>query len=133
MDEVTVDHTRLLQMFRSGVADLEPVLKSIVSPGTLAQLQGAAGSEENDFHFPDELWVTAVYEFAWAYHRSVISRDHIIQALAPLYRGRAYTFLTENLNASQEELEAHIESLCVTFERLKPYLTKLWTAQEGGS
>ncbi len=133
MDAVHVDRERLHQMFCSGVVDLEPVLKSILSPNTLERLQRAAALEADNFQYPDELWVKAVYEFASAYHRSVISRDHIIQALAPLYRGRAYTFLTENLNASQEGLEAHIEALCVTFERLKPYLVELWTAQEGGS
>ena len=45
MDAVAVDRTRLLQMFRSGVADLEPVLKSILSPDTLEQLQQAATSK----------------------------------------------------------------------------------------
>ena len=133
MDAVAIDRARLHQMFCSGVVDLEPVLKSILSAGTLQQLQRAAALDGDDFCFTDELWVKAVYEFAWAYHRSVISRDHIIQALAPLYRGRAFTFLSENLNASQEVLEARIETLCQTFERLKPYLIGLWTAQEGGS
>ncbi len=133
MDAVRVDRQRLHQMFCSGVVDLEPVLKSILSPGTLEQLQCVAALDEDKFHYPDELWVKAVYEFAAAYHRSVISRDHIIQALAPLYRGRAYTFLTENLDASRELLQEHIEALCITFERLKPYLLELWTAQERGS
>lgn len=131
-DAVDVDRARLLQSFRSGIADLEPVLKSILSPQTLEQLQRAAALKDTSC-YSGELWVQTVYEFAQAYHRSVISRDHIIQALAPLYRGRAYTFLTENLNALPEDLEAHIEALCVTFERLKPYLLELWAAQEGGS
>ena len=131
-NDVNVDPERLQQMFCSGVADLAPVLKSILSPSMLEQLQRAAIIDEKQFHFPDELWVKAVYEFAAAYHKSVISRDHIIQALAPLYRGRAYQFLTENLQASSAVLEEHIESLCVTFERLKPYLIELWTAQERG-
>ena len=73
--------------------------------------------------------VKAIYEFAGAYHHSVISRDHIVQALAPLYRGRAYT-LKQNQEASPNVLEERIESLCVTFERLKPSLVEQWTAQE---
>ena len=132
MDAVAIDRERLHQMFCSGVVDLESVLKSILLPNTLERLQSAAALEEDNFQYPDELWVKVVYEFAAAYHRSVISRDHIIQALAPLYRGRAYAFLMENLNASQEDTEAHIEALCVRFEHLKPYLLELWTAQEGG-
>lgn len=133
MDEVAVDHSRLLQMFRSGLADLQSVLKSILSTRTLEQLQQAAAMNDSAFRYSGELWATTVYEFASSYHQSVISRDHILQALAPLYRGRAYTFLAENLNASQQDLEASIETLCVTFERLKPYLTELWAAKERGS
>jgi len=133
MDPVHVDLTRLHQMFASGVVDLQDVLKSILSTSTLAQLQSVAALDETNFQYSDELWVKVVYEFAASYHRSVINRDHIVQALAPLYRGRAYAFLTENLNASKDDLAEHIEALCRTFERLKPYLLECWTAQEGGS
>ena len=133
MDPVHVDLTRLRQMFASGVTDLQDVLRSIVSASTLAQLQSAAADDGNNFQYTDELWVKVVYEFAASYHRSVINRDHIIQALAPLYRGRAYAFLTENQEASKEDLAEHIEALCQSFERQKPYLLELWTAQERGS
>lgn len=128
-----VDLARLHQMFCSGAKDLESVLKSIVSADTLSQLQYAASLDEAHFHLSEELWAKAVYEFASAYHRSAISRDHIIQALAPLYRGRAYTFVTENLNAAPDALGERIEALCVTFERFKPYLLELWSAPERGS
>jgi glucosylglycerate synthase len=70
--------------------------------------------------------VKTVYEFAAAYHKAVISRDHILQALVPLYRGRMYTFLTENRNASGEIVELGEEKLCSEFERLKPYLLEIW-------
>ncbi len=132
-DEVSTDPSRLHQMFCSGVADLSSVLKSILSPNILGQLQHAAALDEYQFHFPDELWVKTVYEFAAAYHKSVISRDHIIQALAPLYRGRAFQFLAENLQASSSVMEERIETLCGAFERFKPYLLERWTAQERGS
>ena len=132
-DAIDVDRQHLHQMFCSGVVDLEPVLKTILSPDTLAQLQATAALTEDRFHYSDDLWVKAVYEFAASYHRSVISRDHILQALVPLYRGRAYAYLTENATASQEAVEEHIEGLCVAFERLKPYLVEMWTAQERGS
>jgi glucosylglycerate synthase len=72
------------------------------------------------------LWVKTIYEFAAAFHKSVISRDHILQALAPLFRGRAFTFITENNNRSAAEVEADIEALCLEFERKKPYLLELW-------
>ncbi len=132
-DTESVDRERLRQMFSSGVVDLEPVLKSILSPATLAQLQSTAALEAERFSYSDELWVKSVYEFAASYHRSVINRDHILQALVPLFRGRAYAYLKENSSVPPEGLEERIEDLCLTFERLKPYLLELWTAQERGS
>jgi len=130
---VNVDRKRLHHMFRSGVGDLQDVLKSILSPGTLTQLQHATTLDEDKFQFADELWVRTIYEFAASYHHEVINRDHILQALAPLYRGRAYAFLTQNSEASADRLEARTQELIQSFERSKPYLLELWTAKERGS
>lgn len=121
-----VNRKRLREMFSRGVADLEGVFRSILSSSTLAELQRLSGLGENDFHYPQDLWVKTVYEFAASYHRSVISRDHIIQALAPLFRGRVFTFLTANRDGSPGDVENNIESLCLEFEQLKPYLLEMW-------
>ena len=130
LDPVRVNRKRLKQMFASGVSQLEPVLKSILSPTTLAALQQIAELPEEAFRYPSELWATTIYEFAASYHKSVMARDHIIQALAPLYRGRAVTFLVENRNASAEEVENSIEALCGEFERLRPYLHNVWNGRK---
>lgn len=125
-----VNRKRLLEMFRSGVAELESVFQSILSPTTLAELKAISSLEEDDFHYSAELWAKTVYEFAAAHHKAVINRDHIVQALAPLFRGRALAFLLQNRNASATDAEAHIENLCLEFERLKPYLLEMWTGKQ---
>jgi hypothetical protein len=130
IEPVRVNRKRLYEMFVHGVAELEPVLSSILSASTLEDLKHAAAAAEDSFRYPDELWVRTVYEFAAAYHKEVISPDHVIQALAPLYRGKAYTFLVENRDASANEVEERIENLCLTFERLKPYLVQLWNGRK---
>lgn len=128
---VRVNRKRLREMFSTGVAELESVFQSILSPPTLAELQRIARSgKEEEFDYPAELWVRTVYEFAASYQKSVISRDHIIQALAPLFRGRIFTFLMENRDASANDVENNIESLCLEFERLKPYLLQMWKSRE---
>jgi hypothetical protein len=126
LNPVRVNRKRLKEMFSSGVAELAGVFQSILSPSTLADLQRIAALEEGSFSYPAELWVKTVYEFAASYQKSVISRDHIIQALAPLFRGRALTFLLENRNGTAEDVENNIEGLCLEFERLKPYLLQMW-------
>jgi hypothetical protein len=121
-----VNRRRLREMFSTGVAELGSVFQSILSLSTLAELQRIARLGEDEFNYPAELWVRTVYELAASYRKSVISRDHIVQALAPLFRGRACTFLMENRNASAGEVENTIEGLCLEFERLKPYLLQMW-------
>ena len=130
LEPLRVKRKRLREMFSTGVAELESVFQSILSPATLAELQRIARMEEEEFHYPAELWVRTVYEFAASYQKSVINRDHIIQALAPLFRGRVVTFLMENRNASAGDVENNIEGLCLEFERLKPYLLQLWKSRE---
>jgi len=130
LEPVRVNRKRLRDMFSTGVAELESVFQSILSPSTLAELQRIAGVGEEEFYYPVELWVRTVYEFAASYQKSVISRDHIIQSLAPLFRGRVFTFVTENRNASGEMVEKNIEALCMEFERLKPYLLEMWKSRE---
>jgi hypothetical protein len=130
LEPLRVNRKRLREMFSTGVAELESVFQSILSPATLAELQRIARMGEEDFHYPAELWVRTVYEFAASYQKSVISRDHIIQALAPLFRGRVVTFLMENRNASAGDVENNIEGLCLEFERLKPYLLQMWKSRE---
>jgi hypothetical protein len=130
LDPLRVNRKRLREMFSTGVNELQSVFQSILSPATLAELQRISHLDEEEFCYPAELWVKTIYEFAASYQKSVISRDHIVQALAPLFRGRVFTFLTENRNASADDVEHNIEALCLEFERLKPYLLEMWKSGE---
>ncbi len=130
LDPLRVNRKRLRDMFVKGVSELESVFQSILSPSTVAELNRIAGLGEEKFRYPAELWVRTVYEFAAAYRKSVINRDHIIQALAPLFRGRVFTFVVENRNSSADDVARNIEGLCLEFERLKPYLLEIWKSKE---
>jgi glucosylglycerate synthase len=126
VEPLRTNRKHLKEMFSAGVVELESVLNSILLRSTLGELQQIATLDDDEFRFTPELWVKTVYEFAAAYHKSVMSRDHILQALVPLSRGRMFTFLVENRTASAAEVGNNIESLCLEFERLKPYLLQLW-------
>jgi hypothetical protein len=120
---------KAFDLFRTGVKGLDSVLSSILTPETHEQLREIAGHEPEKFHFSSGLWVRTLYEFAAAYHRTVIARDHILQALVPLYRGHLYSFLLEHGESSSDEIEADSETLCLEFERQKPYLIERWKAK----
>jgi hypothetical protein len=127
-----VNRKHLRDLFATGVAQLEPVLRSILSPATLFELQRIATLDAVEFSYPPEVWARTVFEFAASYHKSVMSRDHIVQALVPLYRGRTLSFLLENHDGSGEDMERSVEAVCGEFERLKPYLLEVWADKKRG-
>jgi len=129
-EPVRVNRKRMFDLFLSGAAGLSDVLNSILTPETHAELQRIATEDDRKFRYKDELWVRTLCEFAASYHHAAIDRDHLIQALVPLYRGRIYSFLQEHHDSSPEDIEAHCENLCLEFERLKPYLVERWKANK---
>lgn len=118
--------TRGWEMFRTGITELTPVLQSIVTKDTLSEIEKTATLEVPTFHIPDELWVKALYEFAASYHWDVLSRDHVVQALVPLYRGKISSYLIRHQDSSFEQIDAHAEALCQEFEKQRPYLIERW-------
>jgi glucosylglycerate synthase len=124
-----LDRHRMFEMFQNGVAGLEPILSSILDPETHAEIKKIVACEESTFRFNSGLWVRTLYDFAASYHHAVINRDHLVQALIPLYRGMTFSFLMEHSDSSAAEMEAVSESLCVEFERQKAFLTEKWKAK----
>ncbi|MGB7462362.1 MAG: hypothetical protein WBW14_05660 [Candidatus Acidiferrum sp.] len=121
-----LDPHRIFAMFRTGVTELEPILSSILHPDTHVEIKNLVAIEEGKFRFKPDLWVRTLYDFAASYHHSVINRSHLVQALAPLYRGMTHSFLLEHSDSSPAEMEASSEMLCSEFELQKPYLRERW-------
>jgi glucosylglycerate synthase len=129
-EPVRVNRKRIFELFRSGVAELSPILSSVLTAETHAEIQRLAVLDDRKFCFRGELWAKTLCEFAASYHHAVLDRDHLIQALVPLYRGRIYSFLLRHQDSSPVEIEADTENLCLEFERQKPYLIERWKAKE---
>jgi hypothetical protein len=108
---------------------LEPILSSILDPETHLQIKSIVSLDEGKFRFKPDLWVRTLYDFAASYHHTVINRNHLVQALAPLYRGMTHSFLVEHADSSPAEMEAANEMLCTEFEKQKPYLKERWNAR----
>ena len=119
------DRAPLVQSFSRDVRDLQEILRFILRPETLAAV--AASAEHPDGpRYPDELWAATVYEFLVAYHRTVMRRDHITQALLPLYLARSGTFLIEHAAGVPDTVNEALESVCVQFERSKRSAVGRW-------
>jgi hypothetical protein len=122
--------SRLASTLRDDLRNLESVLQAILSEDTLRELNAIAEANLEELHYPDALWVRTVYEFLGAFHRGVMKREHVTQALIPLYLGRTGSFLIEQASRSQAEVEAALEALCVEFERAKPSLVEHWNQNQ---
>ena len=132
LEPLKLDRRRIQDTFRSHIDQLTPILESIFTPATMVEVRTMIERPDREFRYPDELWVKTIYEFAAAYHRSVINRDHLLQALTPLYRGRVSSLVLESGRADPAKLEQRFELLGQEFEKWKPYLIDRWTMTAGG-
>jgi len=128
----TLDPAPLAESFRSGVRDLRPVLGRILDAATHAEVERACALEGPAPAFPDDLWISTLTQFAASHHREIIHRDHLIQALVPLYLGRTASFLAEDGAREPAAVEERLEALGQRFEKEKAQFLRCWKAEEGG-
>ena len=126
VDPPVVDGARLTEAFAKDVENLQSVLEYIVSGETLASLEALAEKQPARLRYPDALWVSTVYEFLLAHRSGVMRRDHIVQALAPLYLGRTGSFLQQYATSPEPVVDEALENLSREFERSKPDLIERW-------
>ena len=119
------DVSGMAATFARDVAALHPVLARILSESTLAGVTAAAATPSR-LAYDDDLWAATVFEFVLAYHRAVMTREHVTQTLLPLYLGRTAAFLLEHASSGPATVDAALESLCLAFERAKPSAAALW-------
>jgi len=112
--------------FFQDVRDLRPVLERILATDTFASLLAIADEGTGVVRYQDETWVATVYDFVAAHHHSLMDRAHIAQALMPLYRGRAASFIAEHATSSGKDTEQDLERVYQQFERRRPYLIESW-------
>jgi glucosylglycerate synthase len=132
LDPIEVNVERMLGMFRAGCRDLGEIWSMALDPDTLAALRDLderAAKDPGRFRLPDELWAQIVYDFACAHDRRRMDRGHLLRSLTPLYLARVASFVVETREMFAAEVEDRIESLCVTFENLKPYLQNRWHSE----
>ncbi|MDP2875609.1 MAG: cell wall biosynthesis glycosyltransferase, partial [Holophaga sp.] len=129
LEPVRVDPDRMVRMFRSGYRELGLLWKKLLRPQVSEQLSLLEIGEPAKFRFPPELWIRILFDFAVAFHHRVMDREHILQALTPLYLGRIASFVRETEEVSAEDVEAMQEQICLLFEAMKPELIQLWDSQ----
>lgn len=131
LEEVRVDADRMIRLFQSGQRDLGPIWGEVLRPEVLRSLLALTPDATHRFHFPPDLWVRIIHDFAVAYHRPTLNRDHLLQSLTPLYLGRVAAFVQATATADADDVAAIHEELCLRFEALKPELLDRWDGARG--
>jgi hypothetical protein len=80
----------------------------------------------DQFRMPDELWARIVYDFALGYRLRVISRDHLLRSITPLYLGWIASYALEMETAGPAEVESRIERVSSSYESSKSYMVSRW-------
>jgi len=130
LEPVSVNVERMIGNFRLAVKDLMEIWRKVLVPETALWLESIARLSDEAFSFPRDLWVRIVYDFAIAYHKGQVHREHLLKSMIPLYLGRVASFVKENHKSGAKEVEDDIESLCRVFEEMKPYLIERWDGNE---
>ena len=120
------DLGRMSASFTENVRDLHPVLAEILPPDVLSGIVAAAGAPQNPAQYSDDLWAATVLDFLLAYRRGVMRRDHVVQALLPLYLGRTVAFLLQHRELEPQAAEDGLARLITAFERARPGFVARW-------
>lgn len=126
LEPVNVNLSPMIDKFKLGISELSNLYKEFLSPDLLQTLNEMVLLPEDQFFFPDDTWVKIIYDFAIAFHKKIRNTEHIIKSLTPLYLGKVASFVIETKYANSTEVEARFESLCLAFEKQKPYITNKW-------
>ncbi|NOY38743.1 MAG: glycosyl transferase family 2 [Nitrospirae bacterium] len=130
LEPIKVNLDGMIEKFKLGVKELSVMYESFL-PGELMWFLATVGDKPKEkFSIPDNVWVEIVYNFALACHRKLMSREHIIKSLTPLYLGKVASFVIETWESSAAEVEQRLEELCIAFEKGKPYLIERWFEEE---
>lgn len=126
LEPVFVNLGRMIEKFRLGVRELTDLWKKFLPTEILDFLNRAAKLSEKDFYLSDEIWVDIIYNFAIAFHKKIMNKEHLLKSLTALYIGKIASFVREAWDSTATEVEEKIEKLCLTFEKKKSFLLKNW-------
>lgn len=130
LEPVPVNLPRMLATFAQGCRDLRPVYEQVLSDTILKELEESAALPAEKFTIREEIWATVVYQFALAFHRRALNRDHLLKSLTPLYLGWVASFARQTEQENAVQVEERIERLCMVYEQLKPSFLNRWNAEK---
>ena len=120
------DPQPMLDSFLLGSKNLDEVWRLVLPPNTMLEIRRLTRLAPDQFHMPDALWASVVYDFALAWRLRTIGRVHLLGALTPLYLGWVASYVREVSSLTRAAAEQRLEQLFRAWEEKKPYLVSRW-------
>lgn len=129
---LNVDVENMIGKFKDAVPEYLPVWEKVLEKENYQKIQEVARMESSHFELPIELWVRALFDFAFAYNNLTddLNSDLVIEALVPIYYAKTASFVIRSHNLNSHQAEEIINNQCEVFEKLKPYLVDRWSSGE---
>lgn len=124
-ESVAWDYAPLAEQARHDLVEIRELLGTVLDASTVARLLDDVASPS--FCLDDELWVAIVFSFIAASRHGSTSIEHLAGMFVPLYLWRASAFMAHTANEAPDAVQARLDALCETFERLKPTLVSRWS------
>jgi glucosylglycerate synthase len=120
------DFAALAGQARQDITQIRPLLDGVLDGDLVAGLMADVSAPA--IRLDDERWVRLVYAIAAATRQGRTSIEHLAGMFVPLYLWRAASFMAETSHEADAVVEARLDSLIQTFQRLKPVLVSHWSA-----
>jgi len=125
------DIAPLLAAFREGGREFATDWQGILAAETLKRVLDLQSASDELLSFPIDLWVRVIYEFATVFNKGEGDPDKVVEALLPLYYGRAAVYAREVSQMSLYERDRAVQGFCAAFDAQREYFRQMWeTYQE---
>ena len=121
-----IDIRRMIESFHLGCRNLEEIWGLVLPPGTLLQLTKLARSPLEQFRMPDTLWARIIYDFALGHRLRLLSQEHLLRAMTPLYLAWVASRALEIGPGDPAAACRWLEELALAFDAVKPYAVSRW-------
>jgi hypothetical protein len=125
-DVAAADVRRLIDAFQLGYRNLLEVWSRFLPPETLVELKRVTRMTPERFHLQDDYWARIVYDCALGHRLRIISRDHLLRSVTPIYLAWVASYITEVEKLEGSAVQERIERLCGVYEQQKSYLVSRW-------
>ena len=129
LEPVKVNPEKMILAFQQGVRDLMPVYESFLHAEVVAEIGRLTEAPPEKFILDDSLWASVVYEYAAAFHKRALDRQHLLKSLTPLYLGWVSSYVVRTQADSDDQAEQKIELLSLAYEQLKARLVERWDSK----